>query len=297
MKTVKLLSTVLLCSIVLFGCENNPISPQEGMLDGDLNYQLSSIEKNANKGIKFKATGFVEIEWKGAAKGGEMGNKPEALLTFFDFNASKKDDNAEARGEIAYLVLETDLSPHREIRAEVKGLHIDKVSHKAWIIGNVISDSKGCLGNGSGGHDSGCADDHTDGGCSDDHTDGGCSDDHTDGGCSGDDTSHDSGCSHDDTDAEGGCSDGSHEETDHGGMGGNGGSESDKGNPLSGKNCRLGQIIAVKLHDGGTPGTDGDGITWKWFDPENLSAPCIEEWNAWPHLCKKTIIGGNLVIH
>ncbi len=80
-------------------------------------------------------------------------------------------------------------------------------------------------------------------------------------------------------------------------MGGPGGNGSDKGNPLSGKNCRLGQLIAVKLHDGGTPGTNGDGITWKWFDPASASAPSIEGCNTWTDLCKKTIIGGNLVVH
>ena len=80
-------------------------------------------------------------------------------------------------------------------------------------------------------------------------------------------------------------------------MGGPGGSDSEKGNPLSGKNCRLGQIIAVKLHDGGTPGTNGDGITWKWFNPESPGTPAIDNCDEWPHLCKKTILAGNLVIH
>ena len=53
----------------------------------------------------------------------------------------------------------------------------------------------------------------------------------------------------------------------------------------------------MKMHDGGTPGTNGDGITWKWFDPEADWVPTIENVEEWPHLCKKTIIGGNLVVH
>jgi len=39
------------------------------------------------------------------------------------------------------------------------------------------------------------------------------------------------------------------------------------GNPTSGKNCRIGQILAVKIHDVDSPGMNEDGITWKWFDP------------------------------
>ena len=293
MKTEKLLIFVIL--IALFSaCETEQVLPDTGMSEDLFTLKSSSSQKSSTNGFLYNATGSVEIEWKGGNKGRENGNKPDALLTFFDIDAKQKDISSEAKGELVYLVLETDMSPHREIRAEVTGLHIEREIRKAWILGRVISDSKGCAGNGGGGHDSGCADDHTDGGCTDDHSDGGCSDDHTDGGCTDDHT--DGGCTDDDS-HDGGCSGHGDSDTDHGGMGGSGGSDGDKGNPLSGKNCRLGQVIAVKFHDGGTPGTRGDGITWKWFDPESPQAPIIEQWNEWSHLCKKTIIGGNLVIH
>ena len=60
----------------------------------------------------------------------------------------------------------------------------------------------------------------------------------------------------------------------------------------------------MKVHDQATPGaavdgTPGDGITWKWFAENDervgsiMDAPSEEPRN----LCKKTIIGGNLVVH
>jgi hypothetical protein len=110
--------------------------------------------------------------------------------------------------------------------------------------------------------------------------------DHIDG-CTGHDTGHDSGCSGDDGEThESGC-EGSEGQVGNGGGGTNG------------KNCRIGQILAVKVHDVGTPGSNGDGITWKWFDPDdpkvaNLNSSNVE---SWPHLCKKTIVQGNLVVH
>lgn len=73
------------------------------------------------------------------------------------------------------------------------------------------------------------------------------------------------------------------------------------GNPMSGKNCRIGQIIAIKMHDLGTPGTNGDKISWKWFS--EATAPTLGELKLQKpdpgaiHLCQKTIIGGNLVVH
>jgi len=252
------------------GTLNNPV---------DLNYQ----EFNTKKSTIQKVTGSVELIWKGASKGGDMGNKPDNLLAYFNFNAHEGNDKKRPKGELVYQVLETDFSFHREIKADVYGVFIDVGQKRGWVVARVDSDSKGCSGDSQGGHDSGCS---TGG---HDDPDGGCSDDHSshDGGCSHDDTGDDGGCSHDDT--------GDDEHVGGKGSGSSGGS--DNGNPMSGKNCRLGQIIALKVHDRDTPGVDGDGITWKWFDPEAAFVPGIENIEAWPHLCKKTIIGGNILIH
>ena len=176
---------------------------------------------------------------------------------------------------------------------------LDCGKKKAMVVAMVISDTKGCAGNGGSGHDDSCGgstDDPSshDGGCSDDHTDdgghetdeGGCSDDHTD------DDGHETdegGCSDDHTD-DGGCSGSDSGSDSHGGSPGG----ADKGNPLSGKNCRTGQIIALKTHDGGSPGKSNDKISWKWFAPED--APDISILSGY-HLCQKEIIGGNIVVH
>ncbi len=118
MKAVKLLFVVAFITFIS-GCEKDQVSTDVGMPEDSATYKSSSSEKSSSNKILYKATGSVEIEWKGAGKGGENGNKPDDLLTFFDFNASQKADNAEAKGEMTYLVLGTDFSPHREIRAEV----------------------------------------------------------------------------------------------------------------------------------------------------------------------------------
>ena len=146
----------------------------------------------------------------------------------------------------------------------------------------------GGMEGGSGGMEGGSG--GTEGGCSGSdgttHTDGGCSGSdgttHTDGGCSGSD-----GGTHDD----GGCA--------GGGSGGSGGH-------VSGSGSRVGQFLAIKMHDVDTPAVDGDGITWKWFAagtaPQILDVAGVypdgyaDEYK-WPHLCKKTILGGNLMIH
>jgi len=343
MKTIlNILTTGLLLSLTT-GCMEEDISP---LTDLEFVYGeatgLSTNMVNGKLGKQSKTTGMVQIEWNGG-KGGEKGNQPEEMLAFAGFEGFEATDKKPAKGTFVYQVLKPDLSVHREITAMLTGVVFgeEKGKLKAWMVGEVISDTKGCAGDGHGGHDSGCeggscgghdpgghdggcsgddgtdhpdggcsGTDHTDGGCSDsDHTDGGCSNpdhtdtDHTDGGCT--DTDHtDGGCT--DTDhTDGGCTDTDHTDggcsgSDHtGGSPGDHGSGGDSGmgNALKGKNCRIGQIIAVKGHDGGTPGVNGDGITWKWFSAEGSFVPGVSNINNWPHLCKKTILEGNLKIH
>jgi hypothetical protein len=62
---------------------------------------------------------------------------------------------------------------------------------------------------------------------------------------------------------------------------------------VSGKDPRVGQVVVIKVHDIGTPGTAGDGITWKWFAAGTVVDMLVEP----KCLCKKDIIGGNLVVH
>jgi hypothetical protein len=263
MKALKFFSAICLMLLITSGCEEDRIIPGSGLTDEIFNADAKKGAKANQKPLK--VTGSVDLTWKGADKGSDKGNKPEDLLTFLDLNAIEGIDQKNPTGEIVYTVLEADYTLHREIRANVLDVYIDCGKKKAMVVAMVISDTKGCAGNGGSGHDDSC------GGSSDDPSshDGGCSDDHTDeGGCSGSDSGSDS----------------------HGGSPGG----ADKGNPMSGKNCRTGQIIALKTHDGGSPGMSNDKISWKWFAPEN--APDIDILSGY-HLCQKEIIGGNIVVH
>jgi len=297
MKTLKLFSAICLMLIITSACDESQIIPGTGLTDEVFNMDAKKGAKVKQKALK--VTGSVDLTWKGGDKGSDKGNKPGDLLTFLDIYAHEGTDQEDPKGEIMYTVLETDYSLHREIIANVLDVFIDAEGKKARVIAVVISDSKGCGGNGSSGHDDSCggsSDDPSshDGGCSDDHTDeGGCSDDtHTDeGGCSDDTHTDDGGCSDDTHTDEGGCSGSDTGSDSHGGSPGG----ADKGNPMSGKNCRTGQIIALKTHDGGSPGRSNDGIHWKWFALGD--EPDINNFFEWKKLCKKEIIGGNIVVH
>ncbi|MFO7544195.1 MAG: hypothetical protein R6W77_01715 [Trueperaceae bacterium] len=209
-----------------------------------------------------KATGTVEIVFPGKGGSDDAADRLAfAVIEWFDFGTSGD------RGLFRYLVTALDGTMHREIVATVTGhpktgVAIAYLDGTAWFVGEVVSDVRA-----GGGHD-GSGDGH-DGGEHD--AGGGCGGEegHDEGGCGGGEEGHD----------EGGCSGG------HG--------EGETAQP-SGSGSRVGQFVAVKVHDGGTPATDGDAIAWKWFTAE--SAPDIVDTVAWPALCAKTIIGGNLVV-
>ncbi len=158
------------------------------------------------------------------------------------------------RGLFRYLVTELDGTVHREIVATVTG-HAKTGVAVAYLDGEAWFVGEVVSDvRAGGGHEGG-------GGC-------GGEEGHDEGGCGGEE-GHD----------EGGCSGGHGDEgADH----------------PSGSGSRVGQFVAVKVLDGGTPATNGDAIAWKWFTAE--SAPDIVDADAWPGLCTKTIIGGNLVV-
>ena len=287
MKTSKSLLLIFLIAFLVTGCHEE-FSNTELMPLGDTQIMVAPAKgKKVNK-----ATGSVEIIWKGGEKGGDMGNKPENLRAFFEFDAIETNSITGAKGNVIFRVTSEDLTIHREISANVIAINFCEEDSRSWFVAKVISDSKGCNGGPGGeGHESGCSGED-DGGCGDDTShDGGCTDGHTtdDGGCT-DTHTDDGGCSGSDMGGPG--------ETDSGSMG-----STDKGNPLSGKNCRIGQLIVVKVHDVSTPGALGDEITWKWFAPNssynitNSDHKNITVNNSVVHLCKKTIIDGNLVVH
>lgn len=240
------------------------------------------VEKSEKIMPVLKTTGSVQFLWKGGGQnnGKEMEELADNMLAFIDFNAHKEVPGQDPKGEVVFRILDKDSVLHREIRANVQNVFIDPVQSKAWLIASVYYDSKGL-------ENDQCNDEN--GGCSHDD-DGGC--DHED----EEESSHDGGCTHDDGEEcsdseEGGCTHDDEGSCEGGGEGGSGSTH------LSGKNSRIGQIMAVKVHDGGSPGAVYDGITWKWFSSTGTFIPAIENISQWPHLCKKTIMEGNLVVH
>jgi hypothetical protein len=102
------------------------------------------------------------------------------------------------------------------------------------------------------------------------------------------DSEHEDGS---DSDHDGGDSCGSdHDDSEHGGDG-------DSGHNMNGNNSRVGQTIAVKVIDGGTPGINGDEIHWKWFSPNHQRLPDVKGNTGWGQICQKYIAAGNLVVH
>lgn len=246
------------------------------------------MPKSGNLMPALRATGSIQILWEGGGQNKETEVLPDLKPAFFNFDAHEGVSSMHAKGEISYQVLNEDLTVHREIKANVQDVLVDADLKKAWIIASVYYDSKS-------EDDDHC--DHGDDGCTHDDEEG-CSHE-DDEGCTHDDeesSNHDDGggcdggCTHDD---EGGCDGGCSHDDDESCEGGNNGGSG----KLSGKNSRVGQLIAVKVHDGGTPGARNDGITWRWYSTSGVFIPSIENYLDWPHLCKKTIIEGNLVVH
>jgi len=216
------------------------------------------------EGHRYSVTGDVEFIWNGGA-GHEPVVQEASRRAFLAIVAFEPTATRPACGSATYTVTDRYGAVHRQIVVAVEDVRIDAPTKKTWYRGVVVSDTKGCSGGPDGGHDSGCSGDT--GGCTDDH-------DHTEGGCTGDD-GHDTG--HD-----GGCS---------GGNGHNGGPNA------SGRSCRVGQYFVGRAHDLGTPAMAGDGIAWKWFDADDPGLPTMDSLDTWPHLCRKSLLGGNIAVH
>jgi len=272
--------TFLMSAVLVAGCAGDqPVGV--GASAGE------ELQQAPGAGVAPKATGLVQVVWPGGM--GRVVPPGEEKLAFAKFDAMPATATLLARGTFIYRVLNADSTPHREITATVADAVVDVAQRKAWFTGEVVSDVKICGGGSCDGAD-GCS--HDDGGCGDDgsHDDGGCTDGGSDGSCS--DGSHDDGgCT--DGGSDGGCSDGGHD--DGSCAGGGGGSDGGHGGPggIPGKDPRVGQVVLVKVHDVGTPGTNGDGIAWKWMAPGTDLDLSLEP----KQMCKKEIIGGNLVVH
>lgn len=96
--------------------------------------------------------------------------------------------------------------------------------------------------------------------------------------------------------SDGGHEDGDHEDGDHEDGDHEDGDHGNGGTP-KGNQSRVGQLLAVTVIDGGTPGKNGDEIAWKWFGVNNPNQPDLEKPGGWGDLENRTIVEGNLTVH
>jgi hypothetical protein len=270
------------CSIDMI-TEPGSVEPPDPGMESNV---TDAVPPGTLSGSALKGLGDLEVLWRGGNAPVPGGGDP-TRRAFVDFSMHDEIAGRPTRGSFVYRVVAEDLTLHREVAVAIDGVHVDQQSRRLWFTGTVVSDSKGCAGGPGGGHDDGC----TDEGCDDDGCgghDGGCGEDHDtgDGGCTGDHDTTDGGCADDHDTTDGGCT-GDHDTPGGGFSGGHG---------ASGRFCRVGQRLVGKMHDGGSPGASFDGITWRWFLPDDPALPVIEDVASWPHLCRKDILAGNLTV-
>lgn len=217
-----------------------------------------------------RAVGDVEIVFPGSGGPAGAGDRTAfAAVTWFDGTPAESD-----RGEFRYTVVKPDGTVAREIVAVVTddpdtGVVVAYLEGRAWFVGEVVSDQR------SDGHGT-----------------------HEGGGETPPDSAHDDGTHEDGTHDDGTHDDGTHEDGDHGGgcAGGHDDGDGHDGGTGSppGSGSRVGQRVAVRLVDGGTPAAGNDEIAWRWFYAD--VAPAITPLTDWPDTCPKTILAGNFAV-
>ena len=263
MKTI-FKSLIVVLILIFSGCD------EDALLPSSLEYEDNSAFTATMKQDKsLKATGEVEVTYvanPGGHNDNDQGNATAEGKTRFAtvvFDAHEPSRNKEAKGSIEITIKNEFGEVKRILKANVYAALVFPDQMEARFLATVYSDER------------------IDGGHSENHTDSG--DDHTGGaGSSG-------GYGNGGPD-NGGHDDGTHDDDEHGG-GCNSGDE-DHGNQ-----SRVGNVIAVKVYDGGSPGLDNDTMHWRWHMGNNPNEPSVEGPQGWGEMCDKTIIAGNLVVH
>ena len=259
MKTISKIFSLLFI-LILLGCDADALMPSS--VDGQ---DAISNSKNQNKVDAFKATGDVEVTFMSNPGGGENGNDNISKVgsrKFANvvFNAHEGDLKKEAKGSVEITMKNKEGIVKRTFVADVYEVEVNSLTKEARFLAEVISDVRSDEGD-SGHEDSG--EEHTGQGSMNgqnggNHTDG----DHSEGDDNHDDSDHGGGCGSDDS--------------------------------AHGNQSRVGQTLGVKVQDGGSPGTNGDTIGWKWYAGNNPNTPALGEWKE---MCLKDIVAGNLVVH
>ena len=258
MKTL-LKSLLLIITMFLVGCDKDALLPTDAEL-------LSAMDKSDSKNTEksLKATGEVLVTYLATPGGhndnhenGKIQSEGKTRFALVEFNAHEASKNNAAKGELTIIIKNKNGEIKREFMASVYDVAVDPLLQDAWFLATIESDERSDEGH-SG------------------------EDEHDEGANSGNgqmngktsDENHDSD-EHDD-DHEGGCNS---DDVSHG------------------NKSRIGDTIEVRVHDGGSPGTNGDLIKWKWHVSNASHAPSEKDHSQWKDMCNKEIIGGNLVVH
>ena len=264
MKTI-LKNILFILSLMLVGCDKDALLPTDAEL---LIMQERADSKNTD--VSLKATGEVLVTYE-ANPGGhndknQNGNDDSAGKTRFalvTFDAHEASKNKDAKGNLMIVIKDKNGLIKREFKASVYDVRVEPSHPDAWFLATIESDERSDEGHSDEGeHDSGATSGNgqMNGKNNDENHE---SDTHEDD-------------SHDDDNHEGGCNS---NDADHG------------------NKSRIGDIIEIRVHDGGSPGTNGDLIRWKWHVSNASHAPSENDHTKWEEMCNKEIIEGNLVVH
>ena len=263
MKFIKSILSFMFIFIV-FGCDEDVLLPST------FENENSSVNARSNDKVKLlKATGDIYVTFFSNPGGNGSGNSnmsQDGTQKFANvlFDAHEGDLQKPAKGNIEISILNGEGSVKRKFGAEVYDVKVDALTKEAYFLARVTSDYRS-----DEGHS-----DHED--SEGDHTGQGGMDGNTSGG-NHSDSNHSEG-------------DDGHDSSNHG-DGGNSGDET------HGNKSRIGHTIGVKVYDGGSPGTNGDTIGWKWHGGNNPNTLSVNDHSQWEQIHLKEILEGNLVVH
>lgn len=248
---------LFILSLILVGCNEDALMPADA--------ELLSPESSKNTEKSLKTTGDVIVTYianQGAHNdNNEKGNDAsEEKIRFAQviFNAHEASKNNAAKGELTIIIKNKKGVIKREFKASVYDVAVEPLDQNAWFLATIESDIRSDEGHsGEDGHD--------------DSADSGKGQ----GNGQSNDENHDSD-EHDDDSHEGGCNS---DDADHG------------------NKSRVGDAIEVRVHDGGSPGTNGDLIKWKWHVSNTSHETSENDHTNGEEKCNKEIIEGNLVVH
>lgn len=253
----------LLFMLTFLACDDDALMPST--VDGQ---DVLSNSKNSDKIDSFKATGDVSVTYVSNPGGNENGNENTSIegnqkFAHVVFDAHEGDLKKDTKGSIEIKMKNNEGIVKRTFIADVYEVKVDPLAKEARFLALVLSDIRSDEGHSDHGD---TEEDHVGQGNAIGNNGGNPTNrDHSEGDDNHDDSNHAGGCNSNDEE--------------------------------HGNKSRVGHTIGVKVYDGGSPGTNGDSIGWKWYGGNNPNIPSLENQADWSEICFKDILAGNLVVH